>query len=83
MCTVQGASTCAAQFKELSRACIGAKDGEVLVRLQAQYDRTNPHFLWSTDFIDLVNEYSVKICARSAGKLLHIQQFINALANYK
>lgn len=58
-------------------------DTVVLELLQKRYNNTNPHFLWSSEFLDLVNRCRQKILADRSNKYVFIKEFTTELKAYK
>ena len=55
----------------------------MLEELKSLYDNANRHFLWSPNFVELVNVHTKKITSEPANKLIHIKKFMSALRIYK
>jgi len=55
----------------------------ILNLLQQRYDNTNPHFLWSENFCQLIEECSKKISIDPQNKFVHIQRLVEDLKSYK
>lgn len=58
-------------------------DTVVLELLQKRYNSTNPHFLWSREFLDLVDRCRQKILADRSNKYVFIMEFTTELKAYK
>ena len=58
-------------------------DTRVLELLQQRYDDTNPHFLWSDNFVRLIDNSTKKITSDPANKFVHIQHLVDDSKTYK
>ena len=60
-----------------------SNDETILDLVKKFYSQTNPHFLWSEGFVDLVGIYSGRIENESSNVYIHIKGFADELKSYK